>query len=329
MKKMSFTNSMWTSLLGRATVLALFVFCFAGLQTANAQVKAAFDSSKNTCTVEKLAACNGAVTDSKSTQFTDDGSNDGNYADPTGGARIDTVTFAPADAWHRVQVVFNKFDVAALDMLEVYQGDKAAVRGGLAAAATATGTGVSQAFGGWVDADCDPKVNPSGALTFIFRTNGDNIKGAGWDAWVDCADRKIELETPNIASAKLTCDDDVFAAITLPGLEVKACGAVLTTASDTVTLKVTNQHGDVCLDTLLSKAAAQTVTRNFAFGSYKADYTLLSDKAKTKSATFSVQAPSLVCNDDIRVPLGSACMIVLTPDDILEQPCDTISGVLD
>ena len=42
----------------------------------------------------------------------------------------------------------------------------------------------------------------------------------------------------------------------------------------------------------------------------------------------AVQAPSLVCNDKITVPLGSACSIALTPDDLLENPCDTITDTM-
>ena len=67
-------------------------------------------------------------------------------------------------------------------ILEVYQGDLAAVRLGLAAHGVATGTGVSQAFGGWIYTDCNLAINASGCLTFILRTNGDNaFKFGGQD----------------------------------------------------------------------------------------------------------------------------------------------------
>jgi len=123
MKKMSFTNSMWSSLLQRATVLALVVFCFTGLQTtASAQIVADEDRTA------QLSSCSGEVT-TASTLFTDDGANDGNYADPLGAPRTVTVEILPADAWSRVQVVFNKFDLAPGDELAVFQGNALLVAG--------------------------------------------------------------------------------------------------------------------------------------------------------------------------------------------------------
>ena len=323
MKKMSFTNSMWSSLLQRATVLALVVFCFTGLQTtASAQIVADEDRTA------QLSSCSGEVT-SASTLFTDDGANDGNYADPLGAPRTVTVEILPADAWSRVQVVFNKFDLAPGDELAVFQGNAAAVTAGLLPAATATGTGVSLAFGGWVDADCDPAINPSGALTFVFTTNGDNIKGAGWDAWVDCVARDIVLNEPNISNATLACAD-ASAMVTIPAATISAAaGCVI---SDSVQVVISDQHGNACITGKLSASAAgfpASMVNVFALGTYKATYTLCSDPSKTVSSFFSVQAPALVCNDDIVVPLGSACAITLTPDDILEQPCAAIPGVLD
>ena len=322
MKRMSFTNSRWYSLIGKSSLLVAFLLCFAGQPTATAQVKAGFGSS-NTCVTDKLSSCSGDVTD-QSTQFLDDGTNDGNYADTR--ARQDTVEFCPQDAWHFVKVVFTKFDLedstGGGDTLFVYDGDKVAVRGGLAPTEGATGVGVSAAFGGWVDANCDPADNPSGCLTFLLKTDGDNAKGAGWDAWVDCASRNVEISAPNISSVKLTCDD-VFGEVTVPAAtftNTPACANV----EDSVRVVIRNQHGDVCVDTCLTNSGVRSnYVGDFAIGSYLVDYTLKSDTEKTASANFSVQAPALVCNDNVTVPLGSACMVVLTPDDVLESPCDT------
>jgi len=331
MKKMSFTNSKWSSLLGRSAFLALFALCFAGLQSAQAQaVVAAFATADTTCTVKVLTACNGEPTAS-SQRFTDDGTNDGNYADTH--ERRDTVEFCPTDKWHRVKVVFTEFDLEdGKDSLVVFNGQKADVRADRATAriGSGTGTGASKAFGGWVAANCDPDSNATGCLTFIFYTDGNNTKGAGWDAWVDCEDRQITLGDVNIPSRKLTCDSSAYGIITIPAPQVKICAAAVTNmVSDSVKVVVTNQHGVVCIDTCLTNSGAiSTVTDTFAIGSYKVTYTLKSDPAKTKSEVFSVQAPSLVCNDNINIPLGSACMIVLTPDDLLEQPCDTVADTM-
>ena len=100
MKKMSFTNIKWWSLLGRSAALVLFAVCFAGLQSADAQVAVQYTANDTTCVVHKLAACNGTPT-SSSTEFTDDGQNDGNYNDDH--ARRDTVEICPTDAWHFVK----------------------------------------------------------------------------------------------------------------------------------------------------------------------------------------------------------------------------------
>ena len=333
MKRMSLTLSNGLTLLGKSTFLLIFALCIGGLQNLAAQVTISYDSKgKNTCTVETLASCNGEVTD-KGTQFTDDGTNDGNYADIR--SRLDTVEFCPTDRWHYVKVIFNKFDLenpatGTGDTLLAYQGNKAAVRNGLMPVDKATGTGVSSAYGGWIYAECDPAINESGCLTFLLKTDGDNAKGAGWDAWVDCADRDIKFEAANIPSVKLECDDSPWAIIEIPAPTVTGCGS--TAISDSVYVRVKNQHGVICIDECISKnglgSLATSVMDTFALGSYSVTYKLKSDTTKTNTQVFSVQAPSLVCNDDINVPLGSACMIVLTPDDILEQPCDTIQDTM-
>ena len=353
MKKMSFTNSMQFFKYGKPVLALLFVWCCFGLQLTEAQVVKLvrggdpavmpFDA---TAPHDTLANCyilpdcnedgpsNAAAV--KSLLFTDDGNNDGNYADPIGHQRRDTVEICPQDKWHYVKVVFTKFDLEDTtgmgtgDTLIVYQGDKAAVRDGtnpLAPAGSGTGVGVSKAFGGWIYAACDPDSNATGCLTFVFKTDGDNAKGAGWEAWVDCAKRDITVVPPSIPSVKLVCDSAAFAVITIDTVQIKGCGTGTDNVVDSVILRVTNQHGVVCInDTCIG--GVTTVTDTFAIGSYKATWKLKSDPTKTAEAIFSVQAPSLVCNDDIIVPLGSACMIVLTPDDILEQPCDTVTDTM-
>jgi len=337
MKKMSFTKQRWSSFLGRCSLMFLLAWSVIGVQNADAQVLnlardqvAPMPVGANAC--YKLTTCNdNGPSDAAgidSPRWTDDGTNDGNYSDAT--ARKDTIEFCPEDKWHRVKIVFTAFDLEENDTLFAYQGSKAEIAGGMIVPDTALLTGASRAFGGWIAADCNPRVNPSGCLTFEFRTDGQNTKGAGWDAWVDCEDRDISVATVDIPSRKLTCDSSAFGVITIPAPEVKICDTVATqTADDSVRLVVTNQHGVVCVDSCLTKAGVNNaVTDTFAIGSYKATYTLKSDPTKTSTSIFSVQAPSLVCNDEINIPLGSACMVVLTPDDLLEQPCDTITDTM-
>ena len=346
MKKMSFTNSMQFFQFGKPAWALLFVWCCFGLQIVEAQViklvrggdpavmpvdvTAPFDSLANCYMLPDCdeAGPSGAAA-VKSILFTDDGKNDGNYNDSN--HRRDTVEICPANKWQFVKVVFTDFDLETKDTLLVFDGNKAATRldpnpGPRIGLGSGTGVGVSKAFGGWVYASCDPKINPSGCLTFVLKTDSLNTKGAGWEAWVDCADRGISITAPTIPSIKLQCDSAAFGVITIDTVKVKGCGADDGKVIDSVFLRVFNQHGMACIDTCIG--GDMTVTDTFAIGQYRAVWKLKSDTTKTAEKFFSIQAPALVCNDDIIVPLGSACMIVLTPDDILEQPCDTVTDTM-
>lgn len=167
-----------------------FFFNLLGYQTALGQIILQNDASGiNTSLSSKLTVCNGGVSSDTGILFTDDGSNDGNYADNH--TRIDTVEICPTDNAHYVRVTFTDFDIELADTLGVYQGDLVAVRQGLGVDGVATGVGVSNAFGGWVSANCNAAINPSGCLTFILRTDGLNTKGSGWEARADCAVRLV------------------------------------------------------------------------------------------------------------------------------------------
>ncbi len=344
MKKAIFTlfqPQRWMSKIGQSAVAVLFVLCCMGLQTAGAQVDLARGgeakiTSNSGCAQYKLTSCNDAGPSDdaaiNSPKFLDDGLNDGNYADTLGKPRTDTIEICGSDAWHRTRVVFTAFDTedstGGGDTLLVYQSNKAGLTATSVPAGKATGTGVSKAFGGWVDADCDPAVNASGCLTFIFKTDGDNNKGAGWEAWVDCSARNINLAAVADQTVKLTCDDRPYSRLTVGAPAVTACGVA---ASDSVRVVITNQAQDTCIDTKLSAGAVvfpASITDTFAIGIYNVKYTLCSDPTKVQSSKITVQAPNLVCNDDIRIPFGSACMVAVTPDMILEEPCDTIQDTM-
>jgi len=328
MKKMGFNKSGWLSFLRQSLSLALF-FCFAGLQSGQAQVAVKFTASDTTSIAHKLDACNGDVT-SSSTRFTDDGTNDGNYADPVGHERRDTVEFCPKDQWHRVKVVFTDFDLEKEDTLLVFDGNRAAVRAnaGQIGCGSGTGVGVANAFGGWKDASCSPSVNPSGCLTFVLKTDGMNTKGSGWDAWVDCEERDVKLTPIDVTDTRLACDETVARKDFLAPYVV-ACGDTLANSQDSVRMVVKNQHGVICIDTCIGRNQGNNGFHStFAIGQYLVEATLKADPTKKTSKRFAIQAPSLVANDDINVPLGSACMVALTPDDLLEQKCDTIAGAM-
>ena len=118
MKKMSFTKSKWLMYFGQSLGLVLLFCCFTALQSIQAQ--AIVMPGDSSLLQVKLDECGGTVT-ADDRRFTDDGANDGNYADSY--ARADTVEICPKDQWHRVKVVFTAFDLAEGDTLFGFQGN--------------------------------------------------------------------------------------------------------------------------------------------------------------------------------------------------------------
>ena len=250
--------------------------------------------------------------------FIDDGLVDGLYGDDS--VRNNVLTICPMTQWQTVMVTFTDFDLADGDVLNVYEGVGTNNANQIA---VMQGTGVSQANGGWVMAHCDPYTNATGCLTFQFRTNGDNNKGRGWEANVTCNDRGIQLTPPNDLVATLACEQSYAIFDIKPATVNSNCGA---SVQDSQIVRVFNTLGKLCLDTCL--ASTDVVKDTFGLGSYRVEYKLKSDTTKTTQGIMSVQGASLVCNDKINVPLGSSCAIALTPDDLLEGACDTITDTI-
>ena len=65
-----------------------------------------------------------------------------------------------------------------------------------------SGSGPSAFNGGWVGATCDQDINPTGCVTFHFKTDGDFRKGTGWDASFTCLNpvSYTHLTLPTICS---------------------------------------------------------------------------------------------------------------------------------
>jgi len=248
------------------------------------------------------------------------------YEDNTGKPRNDTISICPQTSWQTVKVSFQKFDLAAGDTLAAYDGNLSALKNNAAPfLGSSSGVGVSKAFGSWVASNCSPNINPSGCLSFIFKTNGDFSKGIGWEAWVSCQDRNIVLTPPAIQNALLDCDE-TMATVTVGAATVTAaCGTI---TNDSTIVRITNAAGKVCIDTCLSKNQNMAITDKFAIGTYLVNYKLKGDTTKTSLTYFTVSAPNLVCNDNVRVPFGSACGIRITPDMLLENTCDTIQDTM-
>ncbi len=353
-----------SSLLGKLTLMVVFAWCCLGSQSANAQIQLVLNGDRDTCiTAPVLETCNEDVTAAKSMRFTDDGDNDGNYGDPTGarggraanGGRRDTIVFCAKDAWKTVKVVFNDFDLEEGDTLFAFDGNKAEVEAAFAvladAAATGaakdrarliglgsgTGVGVSKAFGGWINASCNPYLNKSGCLTFALKTDGDNNKGSGWDAWVDCGVRDISLAGEIVpADIQLTCENapyDTLVNIKMP--VALACTDTIRTPGDSIIVTVKNEKGtELKKDTLLSGLFTNTdniLSGRYGVGCYTVTFALLTDPSSSKTITrsFCIKSPALVCNDEVNTVFGAACQISITPDMVLEATCDSVTNILE
>ncbi len=230
-------------------------------------------------------------------------------------AHRDTLTICPPNDTKRVYITFTKFEVAPGDTLYVYDADS--VQAGRRVAAY-SGAGVS-ATGGWIQSEC----NLSGCLTFEFVTNGDNAKGIGWESWVSCRDLEANnIVCPAIPSAALACGE-AYAIVPIQAPDsLNICGDPI----DTFCLTIYNAHGMACLDSCVS---FNTVIRDtFGVGLFKAVWRSKNYPTHKVEKTFTVSAPTLVCNDEVFIPLGSTCALYLTPDMLLEGPCDTITDTL-
>ncbi len=237
---------------------------------------------------------------------------DGKHLYSDGTARYNEMTICPNITGQLLTVAFQDFDLAAGDTLAVYD------RMNTTAAFIAKGSGnsISLMNGGWVTSDCDPNINPSGCLTFVFTTNGDNKKGSGWEATITC-----ELE----GVTKLNRVDDVFASAGCDSLKTPVNLRIPTISRSSSSCLLAN--GDVIVtycdvrDTLSSGLLTYPV---FPFGTYPVTYKLLADTTITTSNTVHVSAPSLVCNDTVITTIGQGCVTRLRPDDLIERTCDTM-----
>jgi hypothetical protein len=249
------------------------------------------------------------------TTFTDDGTIDGLYKDSK--PRDDRFTVCPQNQWQTLKYNFSEFGLAPGDSLIVYDGKTVSdpVIGKF------VGEGVGQT-GGWVASNCDPFANLGSCLTFRLITNGDNVKSVGWNGNFECIERDITITPPNDLAANLKCEQTYTNLNIKPATVKAACGTVL----DSQIVRIFNHKGDLCLDTCM--AANQTINEAFAIGSYLVEYKLKSDTIKAAKAVLTVQGHSLICNDIVNIPLGSACAVTITPDDLLETTCDTITDTI-
>ncbi|MEM6318231.1 MAG: Calx-beta domain-containing protein [Bacteroidota bacterium] len=229
-------------------------------------------------------------------------------------ARYNEMTICPNIRGQVMTVTFESFDLAAGDTLWVYDG----VDTTFSLIAKGSGNSVSNFNGGWVNSNCDPNINPSGCLTFVFTTNGDNNKGAGWEAKVSCELMGTTTLNPvNDIYARAKCDSSKTPVnLRVPTINRSSSDCALSDNRVIVT------YCDF-RDTL---TAGQLDFPVFPFGIYDIQYKLLVDTTITTSNRVIVTTPPLVCNDTVQTAIGQGCVTMLTPDDILEFPCDTVNS---
>ena len=280
-------------------------------------------STGNTCNYD--IACNGDIAIpvsggqpkvytldcTKSTGFFDDGGKGAPYFDRS--AQNNIVIICPDNPASRItKVSFNQFDLAAGDQLLAYDGDNLAAplitssNGG-----TGTGSSVADApGGGWVQASCE---NPSGCITFEFIRNGDNVKGAGWDATIECVQREGEFSCPLKREFFFVADEcNVIDQVQIPLPTVGSCGtAVLPTIEFSCDAPVYNADLTSGLLTI----------QNLPVGEYIVTYIDPVFASRTCRIVIRVLPATLTCNDESNVSLTNECLVALTPDLLLENPC--------
>ena len=282
-------------------------------------------------------------TDSQGVLYQDDNEGGvGIYDDLT--ARKDTVSICPATSWEAITLNFTAFDLAEGDTLFAFDGNKEAVvaaiadinnaglnpymrdRARLIGIGSGSGVGVSKGFGGWIGANCDPARNASGCLTFIFKTNGDNIKGKGWEAWASCASRTISLNAGINQDYQASCSISEPAPIaSVPVTAANISGSCILMDS-TVRVTISNLHTNTqCLqENAKAGAAIPSSPIKLAPGFYQIIHALVADTLKRDTQYIKVNGPNLVCNDEVNIAIDALCRTGITLDGLIET--DTCVG---
>ncbi|MEL6717533.1 MAG: hypothetical protein AAFP82_02370, partial [Bacteroidota bacterium] len=236
------------------------------------------------------------------------------------GASQDIVVCPDDGMTQYVRIVFNQYDIAAGDVLEVFDG---LMPGAPLLVATGEGSSVADApGGGWVDASSCQSAGganiDSGCLTVRFTPNGDNIKGAGFTFTSECyskgfsfpAEGTSERFTQVISIGEFCEGTGVILPYTPPAYS-DCTGGGLVVTSDCASVGISS-------NTLTLPIGETTIT-----------FTSPLFPSKTATRTYLILPPTLGCNDDVNVSLLNECTIAVTPDLILEDPCefaDNLSG---
>lgn len=247
--------------------------------------------------------------------FTDNGLSGGLYYDDA--VRSDTIVLCPENDFQQVKVTFNEFDISIGDTLLFYDcnlSDTTCV-----VKDKATGINVSAAYGGWLQANCAPLINTSGCTSFVFKTNGDQSKGTGWNATVTSENDVVTLKCPSNFSVIADCNNlQEMVDVLLPKPAGKECDG--TTAMINLSSSCPN------LNTLIGAAPVSADSSTLGtfplpLGTYVVVAESIADTSKNCTYQITVEQPSIVCNDAINVSNGSYCPTSIGVDDILENPC--------
>ena len=286
-------------------ILCLFLSSF----STNLSAQIALDTSATAIT--KTVSC------SSNTAFTDNNLVAGGlYFDSK--ARKDTIILCPNTSGSQLKITFSAFDVANGDKLTGFDGDIKKNPGAMIIG-VASGTSVSNAFGGWIQADCDPDKNPTGCLSFVFETNGDNAKGNGWTASITCESDGIVVQCPANVSATDKCDDlDGMVMVDIPKPTFSTCGG-----SDFADVNITTNCTSITVaNPIRADGIGSLGNFTIPLGTYTITATSVADPTKTCTYFVFAGQPNIACNDNVTSSIAFGCTARITVDDVLEgAPC--------
>ncbi|MEM6319932.1 MAG: T9SS type A sorting domain-containing protein [Bacteroidota bacterium] len=281
----------------------LFFLCLFGFtHSASAQIR--LDTA--TLAIKRTVSCGGSQT------FTDDDSGNGLYFDEK--SRRDTIVLCPNRTGRQVRVSFTSFDVASGDVLTFFDGD--VTKNPSAPSQTASGTGSSRAFGGWVQANCDPAINSTGCVSFEFFTNGDNGKGNGWQASITCESSSTTVQCPNNVTDSDDCNNlDGMITVTIPKPTFSTCGG-----TGNAMVNITSSCNLITGGTMVADGGTLG-TFTLPLGTHSITATSVTDESQRCTYFVILDQPNMTCNDNVTSTIGLGCKGSVTVDDVLESPC--------
>jgi hypothetical protein len=260
----------------------------------------------NSTVTTKLSNCNDKVS------FKSDSTATGLYLDTSPRNSISVI--CPDDSSKTLMVSFTKFDLEIGDTLVAFDGPTPSSP----MLGSGTGVGSFQLGGSMIASSCDKGQNASGCLTFQFKTNGNNQKGTGWDAWVECRGSTTTISAGGNQFYTINCNN-LKADVSIKAARINA-GCSL--PNDSILVEVVNAQGALCKDTCI-RADSSFILTNLAIGNYTVRHKVKSMPSLQAQHRVIVSPSALTCNDKVEMALGGGCSAVIRPDHVLENPCDT------